>query len=180
MTDLGVSQTFEVVLMQEGTLDAAPPDQVVAFLKELSELQREVQGANSAVRGALERVGAIRETLMRSTASDPSLGEEVRSLEQRLNDFSLKLNGERSRGMMGDPGPVSIDARINVASMGNRLSTYGPTPTHRRSVEIAEREFDALRPEIDRLIDVDLPALEKQLDEAGVPWTPGRGIPSRK
>ena len=179
-TDLGVSQTFEVVLMQEGTLDAAPPEQVVAFLKGLSELQREVQGANSAVRGALERVGAIRETLMRSTASDPSLGEEVRSLEQRLNDFSLKLNGERSRGMMGDPGPVSIDARINIASRGSRLSTYGPTPTHRRSVEIAEREFDALRPEIDRLIDVDLPALERKLDEAGVPWTPGRGIPSRK
>ena len=179
-TDLGVNQTFEVVLMQEGTLDAAPPDQVVAFLKELSELQREVQGANAAVRGALERVEAIRETLMRSTASDPSLGEEVRSLEQRLNDFSLKLNGERSRGMMGDPGPVSIDARISFASRGNRLSTYGPTPTHRQSVEIAEREFDALRPEIDRLIDVDLPALERKLDEAGVPWTPGRGIPSRK
>jgi photosystem II stability/assembly factor-like uncharacterized protein len=180
LTDLGVSQTFEVVLMQEGTLDAAPPDQVVAFLKELSELQREVQGANSAVGGALERVGAIRETLMRSTASDPSLGEEARSLEQRLNDFSLKLNGESSRRMMGDPGPVSIDARINVASMGSRFSTYGPTPTHRRSVEIAEREFDALRPEIDHLIDVDLPALERKLDEAGVPWTPGRGIPSRK
>ena len=180
LTDLGVSQTFEVVLMQEGTLDAAPPDQVVAFLKELSELQREAQGANSAVRGALERVGAIRETLMRSTASDPSLGEEARSLEQQLNDFSLKLNGESSRRMMGDPGPVSIDARINVASMGNRFSTYGPTPTHRRSVEIAEREFDALRPEIDHLIDVDLPALERKLDEAGVPWTPGRGIPSRK
>ena len=180
LTDLGISETFEVKLMQEGTLDAAPPDQVVAFLKNVAELQREVQGANSAVRGALERVGAIRQTLMRSTASGTSLDEEVRSLEQRLNDFNLKINGERSRGMMGDPGPVSINGRINVATMGNRLSTYGPTPTHRRSVEIAEQEFGALRPEIDRLIDVDLPALERKLDEAGVPWTPGRGVPSRK
>ena len=180
LTDLGISETFEVKLMQEGTLDAAPPDQVVAFLKNVAELQREVQGANSAVRGALERVGAIRQTLMRSTASGTSLDEEVRSLEQRLNDFNLKINGERSRGMMGDPGPVSINGRINVAAMGNRLSTYGPTPTHRRSVEIAEQEFGALRPEIDRLIDVDLPALERKLDEAGVPWTPGRGVPSRK
>ncbi len=80
--------------------------------------------------------------------------------------------------MMGDPGPVSINARINVANMGNRLSTYGPTPTHRRSVEIAQQEFGALRPEIDRLIDTELPALERKLDEAGVPWTPGRGVPS--
>jgi len=179
LEDLGVSETFEVVLMQEGTLDAAAPDQVVAFLKNVAELQREVQGANSAIRSALERVAAIRQTLMRSTASAESLDEEVRALEQQLNDFSLKLDAERSRRMMGDPGPVSISSRINVANMGNRLSTYGPTPTHRRSVEIAEQEFGALRPEIDRLIDVDLPALERKLDEAGVPWTPGRGVPSR-
>jgi len=178
--DLGVKQTFEVVLMQEGTLDAAPPEQVVAFLKDLAELQREVQGANSAIRGALERVGAIQQTLMRSTVPGTGFDDEARSLEQRLNEFSLKLVGERSRRMMGDPGPVSINARINVANMGNRLSTYGPTPTHRRSVEIAEQQFGALRKEIDRLIDVDLPALERGLDEAGVPWTPGRGIPSRK
>jgi photosystem II stability/assembly factor-like uncharacterized protein len=179
-TDLGVRETFEVVLMQEGTLDAAPPDQVVAFLKGIAELQREVQGANSAIRNALDRVGAIQQALMRSTVSGTDLDEEARSLEQRLNEFSLQLVGERSRGMMGDPGPVSINARINVANMGNRLSTYGPTPTHRRSVEIAEQEFGTLRKEIDRLIDADLPALERRLDEAGVPWTPGRGVPSRK
>ena len=61
--------------------------------------------------------------------------------------------------------------------MGNRLSTYGPTPTHRRQFEIAKDQFAALREQLTQLVDTDLPALEAQLDAAGVPWTPGRGVP---
>jgi hypothetical protein len=33
-----------------------------------------------------------------------------------------------------------------------------------------------LRVELESLIATDLPALEKDLDAAGVPWTPGRGV----
>jgi hypothetical protein len=65
-----------------------------------------------------------------------------------------------------------------VAQYGNNYSTYGPTPTHRRSLEIAQEEFAAAQKELDRIFDDDLPALEKKLDAAGVPWTPGRGVPA--
>ena len=55
-------------------------------------------------------------------------------------------------------------------------AAHGPTATQRRSLEIAQAEFEEVRPELNRLIDVDLAALQRGLSEAGVPWTPGRGL----
>jgi hypothetical protein len=95
-----------------------------------------------------------------------------------LHDLRERLAGNRQRERMGDPGPVSIARRLEVAGMGTRSSTYGPTPTHRRSLEIAREEFETLRRDLDQVIRVDLPALETKLDAAGVPWTPGRATPS--
>jgi hypothetical protein len=62
--------------------------------------------------------------------------------------------------------------------MGNRWSTYGPTPTHRESFGIAREQYDALRTELNRVLRTDLPSLRRKLDAAGVPWTPGRGAPA--
>jgi hypothetical protein len=62
--------------------------------------------------------------------------------------------------------------------MGTFRSTYGPLATHERMVEIAEAEFEPVKTAIRRIGDTDLPALRRGLDEAGVPWTPGRGVPA--
>ena len=43
--------------------------------------------------------------------------------------------------------------------------------------EIAQEEFAELDATLTQLLETDLPALEAELDAAGVPWTPGRGVP---
>ena len=179
LIDLGQTQTFEVVPLRRGTLPGASPRAVAAFQRELEATQRTAEGAGAAVADLLERVGAIREVLMRSTVADASLDDEVRSLEEVLRTMQETLNGNERRDMAGDPGPVSISRRIEVAFFGNRWSTYGPTPTHRRSLEIAGESLSGLTGELDRIVRIDLPALEAKLDAAGVPWTPGRSAPPR-
>ena len=140
-------------------------------------MERAIGGAYSAVEETAKRLEPIREALMRSTVGDQSLDDEVRQLERRLHELRLRLVGDRRRDRAGDRGPISITRRLNVVVEGTHASTYGPTPTHRESFEIAGDEFAELRRELDRLIGVDLPALEKRLEAAGVPWTPGRGAP---
>ena len=51
---------------------------------------------------------------------------------------------------------------------------------HRRAFEIAGEEFDELEPKIRQLLEVDLPALEAKMEEAGVPWSPGRPLPEAR
>ena len=48
---------------------------------------------------------------------------------------------------------------------------------HKRQFEIAQEEFAELNATLTQLLETDLPALEAELDAAGVPWTPGRGVP---
>ena len=52
------------------------------------------------------------------------------------------------------------------------------TDTHRRDYEIAAEEFAVLLGEVRTLVEEDLRALERQLEEAHVPWTEGRGLPT--
>lgn len=114
---------------------------------------------------------------MRSRVGDAELDDRVRALEDRVRTMQERLKGNERRDLYGDTGPVSIDRRLRVASLGTATSTYGPTPTHVASLEIAEEQFAGLRQDLDRLVGRELPELETQLDEAGVPWTPGRPVP---
>ena len=92
-------------------------------------------------------------------------------------DLRRRLSGDNVRDNFGDPGPVSISRRINVASTGNLFSLHGPTATHRESAAIAERALAKVERELATLIEQDLRALERKLEAAGVPWTPGRVVP---
>ncbi len=176
-TELGSSQAFEVIRMRQGALAGTSPDERVAFMIGVAELERDVLAAGAAIDEAQVRLASIKQALMRSTVVDTSLDAEAQALERQLADLELRLVGDPRRNRLGDPGPVSIERRLQVVSTGNQVSTYGPTATHRRSLEIATEGFAEVRTELDRLLEVELRALEDGLDAAGVPWTPGRGVP---
>jgi photosystem II stability/assembly factor-like uncharacterized protein len=180
LTDLGEAQTFDVVPLRRGTLPGASPEQVAAFLETVAELQRTVKGAVSAIDETATQLEGVREALMRSTAVETDLDGRTRSLERQLVEMRRRIVGDRDRARAGDPGPVSIARRISVAATGNNRSTYGPTATHRLSLEIASEELAALRPELNRVIREEIPALLADLEAAKVPWTPGRGVPEPK
>ena len=84
---------------------------------------------------------------------------------------------QSGNGRLNDPGPVPIQGRLSVAQIGTGGSTYGPTPTHREALEIAEKQYAELKRELDGILQKELPALEEALQKAGAPWSPGREIP---
>ena len=49
-----------------------------------------------------------------------------------------------------------------------------PTGTQKEQYAAAGKEFTAELAKLRQLVETDLPALEKQLDGFGAPWTPGR------
>ena len=88
-----------------------------------------------------------------------------------LLELQQRLEGNETRSLYSEEGPVSVKRRLEVAVLGTFRSTYGPTP-----VEIADREFAEVKARLTRISDTDLPALRRDLDAAGVPWTPGRTV----
>ena len=98
-------------------------------------------------------------------------------MERLVADMQERLSGNERRGWANDQGPVSISRRLSVVRFGTIYATHGPTPTHLESFEIASGALAELKQELDQLVRVALPRLERRLDEAGLPWTPGRSVP---
>jgi hypothetical protein len=176
LQDLNQSQTFNVNSIREPTLPGTSQDVRVAFSRRSDELRRAVSGSVSAIDELLIALNAIKEATLNSTAS-ASLYEEADSMTQRAQKLRTRLAGSLAQDIVGYAGPVSISKRITAANSGSRSTVYGPTAMHKRSLEIADEEFVGVGQQIDRLIESEFRELRQKLDAAGVPWTPGRGVP---
>jgi hypothetical protein len=140
-------------------------------------VSRAVSAAGEAVSQALKRVDTLGAALERSRSAPDSLDSELHAIRGDLLAMDETLSGNRARASVEDDGAMTITRRVRVAQMGTALSTYGPTPTHRRSLEIAEEELAKLRERLNAVLEQRLPAFEKRLEAAGAPWTPGRPVP---
>jgi photosystem II stability/assembly factor-like uncharacterized protein len=177
VTDLAGPVDFEVVRVFEGALAGSSPNDAAAFMRDVAELQRATTAADEAIELAFERIDDLEKALARSTVDPGTLDADLEALKQQLYDLDRALSGNRSRRAFGQPRVPNIARRLQVAAMTDGQSDYGPTATHRRAFEIANNEFSTLAPQIRQKIEVDLPALEVEMEEAGVPWTPGRPLP---
>ena len=176
LKDTGQQTPIHVKLMRQNSLATASPEDVAAFSQRLDNIVRQGSGAESAMKNLQKELGAIKQTLLRSGASQ-QLRDKARALELEVMNLQLQLSGDDARDLAGDVGPVSVQRRIMVARFGTSFSTYGPGEMHEQSLKIAEQGFAGIRTALDRIFNTDMPALRKAMDQAGVPWTPGRGVP---
>jgi hypothetical protein len=176
-TELAGPVRFEVVRMRPGALPGADPKETAAFLARVAEVSRATGAATQALTQALTRVETLGIAVGRSRSAPDALDAELHAIRQELHAIDEALVGNRARASVEDDGVVTVARRVQVAQAGTAWSTYGPTPTHRRSLEIAEQEFAAVRERLNAVLEQRLPALERKLEQAGAPWTPGRPVP---
>ena len=149
--------------------------------KELSEFQQKVLRLQRAVQGALEVANGVTnrlEQIKRAIDQTPGIAENwkatSRSLEKRNREILLAFRGDNILRARNDNTPPSISERVGEIVGNQRRSLSKPTTTDRETYAIAGQEFAAELAKLRQLVDVDLKALEKALDVAGAPGTPGR------
>ncbi len=89
------------------------------------------------------------------------------------------MRGDTALRARNENTPTSISERRNEIVSGQRMSTSRPTQTQIEAYKIAGEEFRAELTKLRALIEVDLAQLEKAMEAAGAPHTPGR-IPEWK
>jgi photosystem II stability/assembly factor-like uncharacterized protein len=176
-TTLAGPVPFEVVRMRTGALEGAPPEEAVAFWRQLAAAQRSASAAAKAIQKTFARLEDLRTALHRSQSAPDGLDAELHAIHQELYAIEERLSGHESRKAIGEPDVHTVNRRLSVVSSGTLMSTYGPTPTHRRSLEIAEQELVDLRSRLNTILQERLPALEQKLEQAGAPWAPGQPVP---
>jgi hypothetical protein len=86
----------------------------------------------------------------------------------------MALNGDRVWRATNEGVPSSISDHVNAAASPTRGTTGRPTKTAIEQYQIASDLLGAEIPKLRKLVETDMKALEKQLDAAGAPPTPGR------
>ncbi len=174
LTPLGEPQTFEATLLAAGSLPEPDRQALQAFARKTARLQRAVLGATEAADETTPRLARLKKALDDAPAADAALAGEVRALESRLREIKVKLGGGSARQRYQEPVPVPIGARVQGIVDAHWTTTQAPTGTQRRAYDRAAADFATVLADLTRLVDTDLPALERRADAAGAPWTPGR------
>jgi hypothetical protein len=168
---------FQVVAKGTPTLPIGHRDAILAFQKEVGELQRAVMGANAAAVAAAERLELMKVAVERYPGVDPSLRGQIRELELRLMDLREAITGDPTKRRRNEAEMPGLMSRVQSVVGGTWSATAAPTATHHMSYDIAASEFEAILPDLTTLIETEIPALARQLEEAGVPYIQGGAVP---
>ncbi len=176
-TTLSGPVSFDVAKMRGGALPGSSPEEAVAHWQRVASLERSIFGADEIVTNTFERIDYLEQALELSTGDPNALDIELHNIKQVLYDVDAALSGNKAKGEIGGLEPHTIAERIQVAGFGSAYSTYGPTATQKRSLEIANEEYSTVRRQLDDLVREKLPEFERRLHDAGAPWTPGSMLP---
>lgn len=176
VTTLAGPVNFNVVPLRDGALEGKSYAQIDAYRESIEALSLSVSMTSILLREGTERVRAMRTALSRSDVDSPELAAQLYSLNNALMDLDIRMNGDKAKAEIGELQKPTINSRMGVARRG-LSTTYGPTQMHAESLEIARAEYLEVESLVNTLTTIEIPKLERALQEAGAPWIVGQTLP---
>jgi len=176
VTQLSEPITFDVEPLYDGTLDGAPAGQVAEFWREYEDTYRAVGAVGVTLDNALTKAEHMQVALQRSTTAPGELDERMYNLRQSLMNLDKELNGNRAKQEIGEKTKPTISARLFAVERGISHSTYGPTPTHQKSLAIVKEELQGIQNQL-KAAQSEMAQLAKALMDNGAPWVEGEALP---
>jgi photosystem II stability/assembly factor-like uncharacterized protein len=174
VSELGNMQSFKVVADGTSALSAADRAAQQEFQRKVARLYRALSGALHTADDVEARLKAIRAALRETPAAEKQLGAAADSIEQANRGILRAMRGDSEMQKRQEPVPSSINDRVEIILEGERFALTKPTQTHIDDYNIASGEFAGELAKLRALVEVDLAKLEKDMEAAGAPWTPGR------
>jgi hypothetical protein len=174
LTPLAGAQEFTVIVEGQSAMTPADRAALVEFQQKVGRLQRAVSGALETANQLKTRLGLIKRAIQETPAADNRLMDDAMALDRRTNEILRALRGDNAFGLRNENLPPSITARVFGIVGEQRMSTSRPTQTQAAQYQAAAQEFEQALASLKTLMETDLVSLEKAMEAAGAPWTPGR------
>ncbi|MGI9107875.1 MAG: VPS10 domain-containing protein [Pyrinomonadaceae bacterium] len=174
LTPLAAPQAFNVVAEGQSSLSAADRTALLEFQQKVARLQRAVTGALETANSLKPRLASIRRALLDTPAAGDKLLDDASALDRRINDILRALRGDTALRARNQNTPPSISERVFQIVGDQRMSIARPTQTHINQYTAAAQEFEQTLAQLRTLVEADLAGLEKAMEAAGAPHTPGR------
>lgn len=172
---------FSVKKLNNSTLPPADLAAVAKFDQQLSDMMAAVNAAQNVTEELIKKVETIKQTLYAAPAASQTLRDAARALSLELEAVNFEFDGVPARASWEEipPAKVPLSKKVRDMRFARSASMGAPTETEKQSYAIIEEEFPPLLEKIKIIAEQKVPALEKELDAIGAPWTPGR-IPAWK
>jgi len=174
ITDLSEPVEFNVVQLRKGALDGSTPDEILAFASEVDQLMLETSAMSIIFKNAQKKVKGMQYALSVTPEAPGELDEQLFQIKLELQEIEKQLYGNRSKDEIGEKKEMTYRSRLYTAQGGTSNTTYGPTASQRRNLDLAEEEFLLIEAELDIIVNEKIPDLEKALIAAGAPWLEGQ------
>ncbi len=174
VAELAGPQNFTV--MADSVIEIKPEDRVILtqFQQKVTKLYRAVSGSMRAADEMQTRVRAIKRALQETPAADPAYADATDRLEQQMTAILRNLRGDQVLAQRNYDVPPSINERVMTVMGNTRFATCRPPQTDVDNYNVAAAQFGEELAKLRTIIEKDLPTLEKSIEAAGAPWTPGR------
>ena len=164
---------FEVKLLNNRTLPAKDKNDLIAFQRQVAELNRRVAGSGKVISEMENKLKYMKKAVEDYPSADFSWMKEIKVLQEDLYDIRITFYGDPVKTANQFETYPGLAERLGVAAYSSWNSFSAPTKTARMNYKIADEEYNA---EVVKLRDVvkRIEALEKAFNDAGMPYTPGR------
>jgi hypothetical protein len=176
---LGEPAAFEVRPDPLGTLTADDYAAVAKFNKEAKAAQKKLAAATKTADELTAKVEAMRKANKQTAKPDDAADAKLTALVEQLRGLKRKLSGDGILAARQENVPDSIASRIGYAAGTHDDAVAKPTKTAGESLAIGLTELAEVTAALRAMAEKDVPPIEKALDAAGAPWTPGR-LPGEK
>ena len=166
---IGTPVQFEVEPIYESVLKGVSFEEFDAYRKTFTAVYKKVNEVEDLL-GQSEKTLQVYATALAQIPAVPgALHGEVKAAQKELQAIKNEVEGSSSRDEVGERNPPSVGSHLSFASRG-LSTTYGPTPLHNKSLQLATKMLNAIAPKIEQLHSTTLPALGQKLDAAGAPY----------
>ena len=160
----------------EGASEMKPEDRqaLLVFQQKVSNLYRAVNGANRTADDLKGRMKQIKRSLNEVPWADHGLSDRADKIDAQLDAILRQLRGDRALQARNENVPTSIMDRVGNIMGESRMSIQPPTGTNMDSYKVAGEQFAIVLKQLQELYTNEVTPLEKEMEAAGAPWTPGR------
>jgi photosystem II stability/assembly factor-like uncharacterized protein len=173
-TALTEPQSFIVKPLNNQTLLAKDKSEVLAFQKDVAELDRSLSGTKKLYSESKEKLEYIETAVVKYPAAPLSMMDDIKRLKDELYEVRLAIWGDNTRSSREMETLPGLSSRLGYVGYSSWWNTAEPTGTAREQFQIASEDYQQVLQKT-RSIANDLAEMEKKLVELKVPYTPGRG-----
>lgn len=149
------------------------PEAVLAFKKQLAELQRSVSGANKKLGEMNNRIKHLIKAVDLTQMENESAAQEIRFLAARLTAVKVKFSGDSTISSRQAAVPWSISQRVGNLYGGLIESQADIPENYKKSMKVALSSYSTALKEL-HMLEADLKTFEAEAGKNGAPWTPER------